>query len=249
MPATSRKGSALDALRTLEAAAMVAERQVDQRRGELRRGARLLKAAQGDLRAYYAALELGDRQPDEAEENRLQDEIARLERRVERRRVPGRDEPDVIDVQAEAAMHAAVDRAQEARGAVATFIVEHREALQAEMVAESLERRDALLAAVEALSTEDARWKAQARRWRALVEHWGLSPAEIPLGPLPGIALQDIELVAMQVAGGARDPRGAIPAPASLVPGAEDEERHEAPLRGWEHVPRVISAEGGLLGA
>ncbi|MDP9376173.1 MAG: hypothetical protein M3P40_01095 [Actinomycetota bacterium] len=70
--------------------------------------------------------------------------------------------------------------------------------------------------------------------------------ASKPVHPVPGIALDDIERMAAQIRGGARDPRGAIPMPASLAPGADDADRHTAPLRGWEHVPRVISSAAGL---
>ena len=62
---------------------------------------------------------------------------------------------------------------------------------------------------------------------------------------MPGIALDAITLIPMQARGRAKDPRGALPMPASLAPGAEDEDRHITPLRGWAHVPRVISSGDG----
>ena len=48
----------------------------------------------------------------------------------------------------------------------------------------------------------------------------------------------------MQVEGGARDPRGLFPMPTSLAPGAEVEEGHRTPLRGWAYNPRVVIPEG-----
>lgn len=75
-------------------------------------------------------------------------------------------------------------------------------------------------------------------------ERWDIAPAEIPRNPLP---LEDIELTVMQIRGGAKDPRGALPMPVRLAPDSNpDELIYAGSLRGWHHVVRVISSEGGL---
>lgn len=137
--------------------------------------------------------------------------------------------------------HDALDAAEDAKADISRFVIERRHDIEDELRDRSVRVADRLAAAVEELSAANSEWASTSRIWRGFLELWGAPPIEMPQMPLPGIAVQDIELVVMQVRGGARDPRGLVPMPSSLAPGAEHEERHTTPLRGWAHIPSNLS--------
>lgn len=238
------KQGALEQLAALGQAVHEAERLANVALAERMSSARWLDAARAELGAYITDVGNAKRDRDAKVERELRDKVTDLEAmRVE------------IDRRGDAIRYAdrrAVERhedamlaAQEAEHDRIAFIVAHRHDLEAELLEQSLVARDRLIAAVEDLSSAQGAWSAVARQWRGMFERWGESPATIPTAPLPADAMQDIELVIAQVRGGAKDPRGIIPAPATLT-AADGEERHETPLRGWEHRVRVVSSATGL---
>lgn len=248
MPTTTR--SALADLAGLQRAAHEADAQVSTALAERHQSARWLPAAQAKLAAYLTAIDNGSRKRDAALERELRANVTDLEAMrvaVEKRGSSTR----YADRRAITRHVDAMDAAQDAAGVVVAYIVEHRAEIEDEMRARSLTARDRLLGAIDELSSAAGQWTATAQDWRVFISRWpDLSPAEIPRMPLPGIALQDIELVAAQVNGGARDPRGALPMPISLAPRNPDDDEATSPagLRGWANVPRVISSRHGLGG-
>lgn len=238
----------LEQLREEARAAQVRAAAADAKRTQ---SSRWLPAAQAKLAGYLTAVVDGSRKRDPNLERELRDDVTDLEAmRVQTARRG--DSTIYTDRRTIAGHEDAVLAEQDATGAVVAFIVEHRAELETEMSARSIDARDQLLAAVDQLSAALAKWQATSRDWRELIARWpDLSPGEIPLSPLPGTAVADIELVAAQIRGGARDPRGALPMPLSLAPGAAPDDQATSPgsLRGCANVPRVISSQAGVLGA
>jgi hypothetical protein len=243
---TKTRTPALDELAALRQAVTAAEAAAETARTERNASARWLPAAQAQLATYLTAVERDAAKRDAEVEKARRDQVTDLQAmRVAIEQVG--NSTRYADRRAIARYDDALDLVQDANSDVHTFAIEHRAELQDEMCDRALAARDRLLDSIEELSAATSHWGTVAREWRDLVERWGTpSHAEIPQTPLPGIALQDIVLVLAQVRGGAKDPRGAIPMPASLAPGADDTDRHATPLRGWEHRPRRISSEIGL---
>lgn len=243
--------SALAELDTLQRAANAAEANVTTALAERHQSGRWLPAAQAKLAEYLSAVDNGSRKRDAALEREMRANVTDCDAMrvaVEQRGGSTR----YADRRKIAAHEDALDAAQDAANGAVAFIVEHRAELEDEMRARSLAARDRLLAAIDELSAAAAQWTATAHDWRAFLSRWnGPSPIEIPHFPIDGIAMQDIELVAAQILGGAKDPRGALPMPISLAPRNPDDDEATNPdsLRGWTRVPRVISGEGGVLGA
>ncbi|MGI8661491.1 MAG: hypothetical protein ACR2LH_10795 [Thermoleophilaceae bacterium] len=131
--------------------------------------------------------------------------------------------------------------ADEAEQRAAELIAERREDLTAELTDRAHAARDAVIAAVERLSAAHGEWRTVRSTWADVL---GAAPGDLPTG-LPAGALQDIEQVVAQVEGGAKDPRGLVPAPVEPVDG-EEQAPSPGSLRGWQHVPRVMSSAGGL---
>lgn len=243
----------LDALRANVA---VCERRERELQVAASRSRRELDAARGALRNLYAASEAEKRDPKPAEERKLRDAVRELEERFEMREVPapgdrsgGGTRHVEVDVAIEARRRAAFEVTEEARAAIDAHVAANRERLQEVLVLQSLDARTALEAATEQFFASLQGWKRIRDRWLEYGERWEIAPAELPLMPFPGIALQDIERVVAQARGGAKDPRGLLPMPARLAPGGDPDVVEHVPLRGWQHVPRVISSEGGILGA
>lgn len=240
---TTATASALKQLEGLRQAHRAAERRVAELEAVRNQLPRRFQTEQGKLRAYFEAVERGEREPDRLEERKLRKAVADIDERLGRelRTDRGHTREVIVDVEAEARLDAARDQAEDAGNAIGAFILERRADLEAELTARALAARDALMDAIEGLSRAAGEWSATRRAWLDFGEQWAGNPGplDVPLNPLPGVAMQDIELVAMQVAGGAKDPRGVIPMPSSMAPGADQEERHQTPLRGWEQVPRV----------
>jgi hypothetical protein len=249
MPAT-RARSVHDDLVRLQAAVRDAGRLVDERKLAMQRSVRELAALRTRLRDLHTDAALQNKPLDEAERGRLLDEIREREARCETRSVPSPVKPDtmvavVVDVVAEAELHAAEMAAAEARRAIDDFRREHARELQADLAQRSAQVAEDLIDAVGQLDAVLARWRDARQEWL----DFGAAPAEMQATPLPGIALQDIRLVINQAQGGARDPRGLYPMPARLAPGGDpDVVEYAGSLKGWAHVPLVISSEGGLLG-
>lgn len=242
---------ALAELEGLQRAAHEAEARVTTALAERHQSGRWLPAAQAKLAEYLTAVDNGSRKRDAALEGELRANVTDLE--AMRVAVEQRGHSTRYADRRAIARHAdALDAAQDAAGDVVAFIVEHRAELEDVMRARSLAARDRLLGAIDELSAAAGQWTATARDWRAFLSQWnGPSPGEIPHMPLPGIAMQDIELVAAQVRGGAKDPRGCLPMPVSLAPCDDPGDQATSPgaLRGWANVPRVISDRLGVLGA
>lgn len=249
---TATAASALKELEALRQAHREAERRIAELEATRHQLPRRFQTEQGKLRAYFEAVERGEREPDRLEERKLRKAVADIDERLGRelRTERGHTREVIVDVEAEARLDAARDQAEDAGNAIGAFIRERRADLQAELTTRALAARDSLMDAIEGLSRAAGEWSATRRAWLEFGEQWAGNPGplDVPGSPLPGIALQDIELVAMQVTGGAKDPRGVIPMPSSMAPGAEQEDRHQTPLRGWEQVPRVISSSDGLGG-
>lgn len=248
---TKTRPSALAELDTLQRAANDAEANVTTALAARHQSGRWLPAAQAKLAAYLTAVDNGSRKRDAALEGELRANVTDLE--AMRVAVEQRGNSTRFADRRAIARHAdAQDAAQDAAGVVVALIVEHRAEIEDEMRARSLAARDRLLGAIDELSAAAGQWTATARDWRVFLSRWnGPSPGEIPHMPLPGIAMQDIELVAAQVRGGAKDPRGALPMPVSLAPDGDPDDEATNPdgLRGWANVPRVISDRLGVLGA
>jgi hypothetical protein len=250
MSATTTRPALAD-LEGLERAAHEAEARVTTALAERHQSARWLPAAQAKLAEYLTAVDNGSRKRDAALEREMRANVTDLE--AMRVAVEQRGQSTRYADRRAIARHAdALDAAQDAAGVVVASIVEHRDELEEEMRARSLAARDRLLAAIDELSAAAGQWTATARDWRVFLARWnGPSPGEIPGMPLPGIAMEDIQLVAAQVRGGAKDPRGALPMPISLAPCDDPDDEATSPdgLRGWVSVPRVLSGRLGLLGA
>lgn len=252
MATTTLTGTpALDRLAELRRAAADARRRVSELEAKTRVAPRQLAGATGRLSAYFADVESGGT-PDPKMEKELRSTIKELQGRVVPRMTTKRGVPQLehIDAEAEGRVHGAEALANDADQAVATFIVERRGALQAELMQRALDARDELLTQTAALIDASARWDRVRRDWLELGEPWGIAPNEVPANPLPSLALSDMLVRIQQIEGGARDPRGAIPMPIGYAPGAENdlEGRTTVPLRGWEQTPWIISSEGGLMG-
>ncbi|HVF78816.1 MAG TPA: hypothetical protein VNA28_11000, partial [Solirubrobacteraceae bacterium] len=179
MPTKTR--SALARLDELTAAVHAAEQHATKAQAERNASGRWLPAAQARLASYL----LNDKR-DPTEERKLRDEVQELEAlRVEfdRRGTIAR----YADRRAVQRHEDAVDAIQAAQTERVAFITEHRDQLQAEMLARSLTARDQLLTAADQLSAAAGQWQATARDWRALIERWpDMSPATIPTSPISG---------------------------------------------------------------
>lgn len=245
---TRRKTSALQQLDELRQAVHAAEQHARETQAERASSARWLPAAQAKLADYLVAVDRGDTKPDPLVEQDLRDKVTDLEATrvlLEHSQLGDR----YADRRAIARHEDAIAAIDEANSAVVAFVIDQREQIQYELADRAHAARDRLLAAIDELSAAAGAWTTTANDWRACIERWpDISPAEIPPHPLPGIARQDIEQVAAQIRGGAKDPRGALPMPVSLAP-ADGDQPTTIPLRGWSHIPRVISTEGGVLGA
>lgn len=240
--------SAFGELRALEQKVRAAEAAVQDAELAKRRAQRERDAVAGEIQAYWAGIAEGAK-PDpkrlEALKGRTQELQAGL---VARSVSDGRVvRIEMVDVAADGQIAGAFAAVEEAKGAVAAFIVDERDRLQAELVERSIAARDALMAGVEAFFGAVSEWRRVRAEWIEVGERWDIAPGELPLTPFDGVALQDIQLAYEQARGGARDPRGMFPMPPRLAPGSEDPDRVEYPgsLRGWAHVPRVMSSEGG----
>lgn len=248
---TTKTKTALEELRELESGVHNAERTAAEARAALRQRPRRLVAARARLTGLLEAAGAGDAPG--ADVDKLRAEVADLERELtsETTWTQGTATTEIVDPVARGRHRRALADIDAARAAVVEFIHEHRSQLEADLTDEALAARERLLDAVDALSDAAGAWDAVARRWHGLCEHWvDISRAEIPRNPLPGIARQDVVMVAAQVRGGARDPRGALPMPVRLAPGGDpDTPENPSSLKGWTYVPRVISSEGGLRGA
>jgi hypothetical protein len=265
MPTTTEATPAFAELAALEAEVLAAEARVRDVQVAMGRSRRELHATRAELRDLYAAAEAAGKPAPAAKVKDLTEQIAAHQARMEQRDVPnplggpGATRTELVDLAVEARLDAAQAAVEDARGAVVEFVRAERDRLQAELTERALTAGEDLLAAVDGLAAAHAAWIAVRRQWIEMGSKWGIAPSEIPNAPLPGDALQKIDLVAAQVRGGARDPRGAIPMPARLAPG-RDLERQRAdtdglevrdhnPLRGWEpRQPDVVSYEGhGVL--
>lgn len=246
----TRTISALDRIDELRAKASAARQRVDECQAAATRSQRMHAAASAALRSYFAGVEAGERS-DNKREAELRRDVAQLEARMVVRSVSRRGAvtAEYVDQEAEGRLDGARAAAEDAESAVGAFIAENREQVEREMIERSVAARDELVEAFERLDAALGGWRRLANRWRdELLPRWGQSPAEVP--SLSGIStpVGEASLKMQQALGGAIDHRGLYPMPASLAPGAEDEERHTAPLPGWEHVPRVVTGSRGLPG-
>ncbi len=246
------KKSAFEEFQQLEAAALEADRAVQEAESKKRRRVREYTAASGDLTAYFSAVGAGD-VPDEARERELRVKVDEARGRLAERMTPdGRNgmRVEMFDPEAEGRIAGAMQRQFEAADAVSRFVIEHRDELQAELVGMSIQAGDARMRQAEAFLHSDRDCDRLRRLWVRFGVHWGFAPNEVPLAGFDGIALQDVQMALAQAQGGAKDPRGMYPMPVRLAPGGDPERvEYAGSMKGWAHMPRVISSEGGLLGA
>lgn len=238
-----RDAGPFERLEALRSEARDAEGRVREAEVRARGAGRRLEAARLALTQYLSGVEAGAKREPERERG-LRAELATIQARTVGVQdwTQGVQTTRQADVEAEAALDAARLAAVDAEGKVGAFVAEHRAELAAELQTRALSARDGLLAAIGTFSRAHGEWRTVRATW---VDVLGVAPAAIPMSPLPRIAVGDIELTAAQVQGGAKDPRGFIPAPVEAVEG-EDEAPTPGELKGWQHVPRVLSSAGGL---
>jgi hypothetical protein len=219
-----------------------AHKRADELAGKARGAGRRLEGARLELTQYLSARAAGATKPDQARERQLRDELAAIQARTTSVPYSMNGEQRgyrLVDFEADAVTEAARLAAGDADAEVGAFVAERRDELAGELRDRAEAARDGLIEAVEAVSRAHGEWRTVRTAW---VDVLGVSPAEVPAPPLP---LGDVELIVAQVEGGAKDPRGLLPAPVEPV---EGEEQAPAPgaLRGWAHVPLVVSSAGGL---
>lgn len=242
MTTKTRQSSAFERLDELRATAREAHAKADELAVKARGAGRRLEGARRALAQYLSARAAGAMKADPARERQLRDELAAIQGRTTSVPYSMNGEQRgyrVVDFEADAATEGARLVAGDADAEVAAFAAERRDELAAELRERAEAARDGLIEAVEEASRVHGEWRTVRTLW---VELLGVSPAEVPAPPLP---LGDVELIVAQVQGGAKDPRGLLPAPVEPL---EGEELAPAPgaLRGWQHVPRVVSSAGGL---
>lgn len=210
-----------------------ATRQAEARQGEVRqerdRAQRAVSAAEGALADYYAGIERGEK-PDPSREKTLK---AALEKAR-----------DAAGIEWDARARAAAERVTAAEAAVREFIAGNVDVLAEELVEEAVGARDALLAAVEALNQSEARWNGVRARWSPLMEHRGISPAELPASPLGGSTGAMAEALAPLESGVPRHPSRLLPIPASFLP--PDERPEPVPEDGVVTGPPLLGMERAM---
>lgn len=241
-------------LEALEQSVRDAETALQDAEQSRRRRQRERDAVGHELQAFYASGDVHDKEKLAGLQRQMEDLQAGLVPRT----VSGPDgaRVEMVDVEAEGRVAGAYSRVEDAKNAVTTFIIDERKRLQAELVERSIALPDEILEAAQALFAAAGKWRGVRNQWITLGEFWGVAPAEVPLLPLPGLAMDDIHRVLEQAQGGARDRRGLYPMPVRLAPGSgsSEEVKYAADLEGWAHVPRVLSSAGlpggpALLGA
>jgi hypothetical protein len=244
--------SAIDRLGELRQLQRDAEQRVGALEQQQRRARRQHAAAEQALAGAYAAEETGDGSAKDVDAARKA--LTALERQLRRRTVVRRGQSieEWYDPEIDGRLIGAQVAVDDASSAVDAFTASHQHELRAELTERAHADRDAVAAAVEQLSAAVASWRQTRQAWLELVRD--VAPAEIQPTPLPGTALQEIETIHMQALGGARDPRGLFPMPARFAPGGHpDAVEMAGGLRGWGHVPKVVSSSAGgdrtLLGA
>lgn len=225
MPALAKKRAAqldpaelVDKLDELRAAAAEHAPLVNAAQAKFDGSGRWYDAAAAKLRSYIEGVDAGEQANDPDKLAELRNAVTDLAATRTVREKRG-SSTRYGDSRPQRALEEAQQAQQEADNAVTEFVTAHRENLQRGMLERSEAVRDEMLATFAAASASGHAWRRQRADWLALMERWGISPAELP--PLPGL-IDPHEAVNQgindqQRAGGhVRHPRLLTPAPVSV---------------------------------
>lgn len=188
---TTKAPAVLERMAELTRAVNAADEQVTAAEALRSQSARWLPKAKAELASYLAGVDNGEK-PDTKRHTELRNEVTDLEATVTH--VTNRGQVTIhADSRAMAKLNAAVDAQQDALNELARFQVEHRAAIQAEMVQRAHAAHERLQEAIDVAAAGWSEWQNVRASWLPLLERWGMSRRDLPVLALssPGAALQE----------------------------------------------------------